>query len=271
MWSKEAFFRRASAVAWRYPADNTWFRWGDAAHILYAWNMYNCASHSSLGFLLLGDTKIRSDRELVLNFGLSSAHGVQEQNDLQMIAELLGKRRANASPANPLIPVEGPGSILSDKKWSPLLNDSFILSGIHAQFEFHLAESSFESPGALPEPRGVRFDDQQAHRSRWQQFFLRHPEMLWRGGFPRVFARELIGLMQFGYTPAFTSIGLGFLCQSGAAAQAADFQRYLDALAAVNFHRNDEARVLSRIALFLFGDERALRPSAAAAVGGHPR
>ncbi len=47
--------------------------------------------------LLLGDTKIRSDAELLMNFGLvSNTNTQQEAKDIKLVEELMAKRAAIA-------------------------------------------------------------------------------------------------------------------------------------------------------------------------------
>jgi hypothetical protein len=102
--------------------------------LLAGLKMYRSVSLGSL-MPLLGDAKIRADRTLIGNFGLASGSGT-EDNDMEMIKALNDNRKVIAQgaklPAAAIpIPVVGSGSILNDKKWSPLLNDSFILGGVH--------------------------------------------------------------------------------------------------------------------------------------------
>ena len=237
--------------------------------------MYRCASQGALGFLLLGDTKIRKDPLLVMNFGLASAHGVQEAEERKLIDELMARRGALAGiRSGPATPVQGPGAILSDQNWTPLLNDSFILGGIHRGWDFHLAEEGFNQFSLLGEQEFLRRREafgpaapQYAaalargpdyYQQRWKDYLVAHPDVIWRGGIPRVFARELIGLKTFGYAPRFTSSELGFVCQDSGAASTADFEQYLNALGVVGFHRSDRESVLSSIAGFLFGNAEAL-------------
>jgi len=267
MWNSLEFVERVTPAAGRYETENAWFKkqwWGDDnVYILNAWRIYRCAHESALPFLLLGDTKIRKDPALVMNFGLASAHGVQEKQELQLIARLTGKRQELGS-----LPVLGTGTILSDRNWTPLLNDAFILGGIHASKEFHLAEEGFNRFGMLGRQEFLKRRQafgapasQYLHepdpRRRWLEYLLHHPEVLWQGGIPRVFARELLGLKRFGYLPVFTMTELGFVCRNSSCGNA-DFEQYLDTLYHVNFQGNDRQGVLGAIGDYLFGDARAL-------------
>lgn len=59
--------------------------------------LYQKASTNQLQMLLLGDTKIRSDAELLMNFGLvSNTNTQQEAKDIKLVEELMAKRAAIA-------------------------------------------------------------------------------------------------------------------------------------------------------------------------------
>jgi hypothetical protein len=276
VWSLGEFVERVLWCRHRYEAEHAWFHWGDpSTYVFSAWRMYRCASQSALGFLLLGDTKIRKDPTLVMNFGLASAHGVQDAEELKMIGELLARRQGLAGiRSGPATPVLGPGAILSDRNWTPLLNDSFLLGGIHRGWDFHLAEEGFDQFNflgpqeflrrreafgpAAPQYAAALARGPEYYQQKWKHYLVGHPDAIWKGGIPRVFARELIGLKTFGYVPRFTSSELGFCCQNFGAARTADFERYLNALGAVGLNQNNRVGVLSSIAEFLFGTAEAL-------------
>jgi hypothetical protein len=84
--------------------------------------------------------------------------------------------------------------------------------------------------------------------------------MLFERWGPRVFAREAVGLMTFGYQPVFSDQELGFQCVNAAAATGATFRQYLGALSAINFHLGSAGRntVLGALSNFLFGDPNLL-------------
>ena len=147
--------------------------------------------------------------------------------------------------------VLGPGSILSDRNWSPLLNDSYILGGIHAGFEFHFAEDAASAEFAT-------MPVQLTPVQKWQAFFKKHPETFWddKTHLPRVLSRELIGLKTFGYRPEFSPHQLSFRPTGSGNAT---FIRYLDALAAGGYTGKDRVRVLEALSVFLFGTVAALR------------
>ena len=191
-------------------ADNAWFKndWGEQRqYALNAWRLYQQASTNALGMLLLGSAKIRKDAVLVSNFGMTSAGGITDPEEVALVKALEAERTdQRAAPGLRDAPdVLGPGSILNDKNWTPLLNDSYILGGVHGEHEFHLAEDSanvyFESLGGQLTPK-----------ERWQSYFRTHQDAVWdtTRQVPRILARELIGLKTFGYRPQFFLEQLSF-------------------------------------------------------------
>jgi hypothetical protein len=191
---------------------------------------------------VLGDTKIRKDPSLVQNFGLASAGGVQEKEEKDLVERL--QRERKILPFSPQ--VVGPGSILSDKNWTPLLNDSLMIGGIHTGWDFVFAEDRASS---VPNTNGDA-------KNWWLSVFNRYPDILWKDGIPRVFARELLGLKTFGYTPVFSNFQLGFRPGGGAEAT---FRAYLDSLGSYNFSKNDKDRIVGGISEFLFGDRSTIK------------
>ncbi len=276
MWTLGDFVGQVLRCGRRYETEHTWWHWEDpSSYIFCAWRMYRCASEGALGFLLLGDTKIRKDPVLVMNFGLASAHGVQDAEERKLVGRLVTERLALVGArSGPAVSVVGPGAILSDATWTPLLNDSFVLGGIHRGWDFHLAEQGFDQFNMLgdreflsrravfgpaaPQYATALARGQEYYKRRWRDYLVAHGDLLWRDGKPRVFARELLGLEHFGYAPRFTSAELGFTCQDSAAAGSADFERYLAVLGRVGFQERNRATVLASIAGFLFADARAL-------------
>jgi hypothetical protein len=281
MYTIQTYVRELKTILPRYKADNAWVYWWDkdgAANALNGWRMYEKASQNALGFLLLGDTAIRTNKALLVNFGLTSAHGVQEEKDKAMIEALMGERRAVATAARPATDLLGPGSILSDKSWTPMLNDSFVLGGVNACQEFHLADDAFHTftpppkpvapPslvgqgrsafGDLAKPQAPSAADQA--KAKWQAYFQATPSVFWQTqfGVPRVFARELLGLAAFGYEPVFTMQELGFECVDRGKAASATFTDYINILHAVNFGSNDKPTILAAISQYLFGSKSVL-------------
>ena len=75
----------------RYLQLHPWFGgWAEdpLGDVLSAWRLYKQAKVPALGFLLLGETKIRIDPTLVQGFGLMSAAGVQDPEVVRMVAAL---------------------------------------------------------------------------------------------------------------------------------------------------------------------------------------
>lgn len=260
MWTDKQFWAQANEC-WRQY--RTQYGWGfsDQAQIkdyqgdqeiLAGLKMYLAVSQGQL-MLVLGDAKIRQDETLVMNFGVASGSGPEDQKMIDKLNEQRWDHLVRNTGA-PAIPVSGSGSILSDKKWTPLVNDSYILGGTHRAGEFDLALEDFDQFKQELQARRQVFDDQQ----KWRAYLREKPEILWNSqvNCPRVFARELIGLKTFGYVPEFTSEQLGFRPGSGAAQ--ADFRQYLTALDQAGFPAKDKARVLSSVSTFLFGDAKAL-------------
>jgi hypothetical protein len=263
-----------------YKTDNSWFRFESEpqAHTIYScWLAYQKTDAPSAGMLLLGDTKIRSDHELVFNFGLSSANGVQEEETRREVEELQNRRTQVAAGAGPgafgpsssssqslaqpasspssAIQVVGSGSILSTKGWTPMLNDSFIIGGVHSEHDFHLALSPDEQAifnglnSGLP-PKDL-----------WREFFRRNPVSFWNSQYsvPRVFAREVLGLAAFGYEPEFSKVQLSFHLTNKGASDAASLDKYCEALRKAKMTPvADKAAVIQAIANFVFKDAKAL-------------
>jgi hypothetical protein len=197
-----------------------------------------------------------------------------------MIEQIAGGRPANA-PAGPAVAVVGPGSILSTRMWSPILNDALIIAGAHCRQDFlfalnederrdwglHIGAAEFDRrravfgeavqrpvvrPASPPAPGA-------APRDRWAAFFRRNPRIFWDRGNPRVFVRELLGLKLFGYSPVFSGEQLGFACTNPGAANAAGFRAYLQGLRAARFHARDRVALMRAVSEFLFGDPARLQ------------
>jgi hypothetical protein len=296
-----------------YIADNAWFGFaneppdgpkGPQQSISTAWFAYDNIRKDRATPVILGDTKIRNNADLVRNFGLSSIDTVQEQESMQLLRRLTNERQAIASSAAPgayaspapgasplpgappppgapplpgvppmprmfgtgmayqlpqqAIPVLGPGSILSTRSWSPMLNDAFIMGAAAKGHEFELALIDSEK-AALDQV----WSNAQTPPQNWRSFLINNPRTIWdasgggatSNGLPRVLARELIGLLTFGYVPKFEGRQLGFLRKQNVDPT---FREYIDALQKCEFPRNTKAKVLEKIAKFLFDDPAAL-------------
>lgn len=93
-------------------------------------------------------------------------------------------------------------------------------------------------------------------RVKWQAYFKTEYRALWENGFPRMFARELLGLQLFGYEPVFDEDQITF---QRVHASTVTFRSYLECLRRVGFHMNSEKQIIGEIAFFLFGDRSALK------------
>lgn len=292
-----SFFFEAYSCFRRYGEDNKWFGWqssGDqfdltapVTYIFAAYAAYEKVCGNETKMLVLGDNKLRTDEDMVANFGLSSARGIQPPDRSQpkdkyeaelanlkkFIADLENRREAESSlepvvpppPWNPdakvkvVIPVVGKGSILSTAKWSPLLNDAFIMAGAHRECEFFLGlvgkEADDFNKSAAP----------QGAAELWKLFFKKNGDMLWNSsingaeGVPRVLLRELIGLKTFGYKPQFDARQLGFKISDKKASDGATISGYLDVLKANRFDAFDKAKLLGLVGTYLFEDADALK------------
>jgi hypothetical protein len=250
----------------RYENENRWFSkdsWGDySAYTMNAWRLYRAAYDTHLGMLILGSAKIRSDPTLVGNFGVTSAGGLEKEEDLQLLKLLEDKRSAQRkAPALSDAPkVLGQGSILNDKNWTPLLNDAFIIGGMHAGHEFHVAEDAAHQHLRMLEQRQARGGRSSSDAEKWADFFKTHSDILWMStaGVPRIFARELVGLSTFGYAPEFKPQQLSFRCADRDKAGRASFVGYLDAVEAAGFRSGSSRSVLGALSKFLFGRADAL-------------
>lgn len=287
---KSEFFYQLTACTEAYDNDNQWFGfqrggppWSQGTweqFILAAWKLYENVSASQLQLILLGDTKIRSDPQLLFNFGLSAnTRTPQEDKDKALVSELMYKRRKWAGGTKGKEAAEnimGPGSILSAKRWSPALNDAFVLGAIHKKQSFHFALNDQEQVvwRNLTTMPNTQMNADFANRLEkfggatrtarknmdmkaiWLEFMREVPRVLWENGNPRVFARELLGLQMFGYRPVFTEQELGFVYRGKK--QEPTFENYLKGLRDVNFHQRDRVAVIQSISNYLFDDANLL-------------
>jgi hypothetical protein len=208
--------------------------------------------------LILGGAKIRKDPALVGNFGVTSQAGPTDPQEKALVAELerLRERQRSAPGLADAPDVTGPGSILSDRTWTPLLNDAFILGGAHAGHEFHLAEDAVETYFNFRKTRSAFEPDRATPEEKWMGFFKAHPEMLWDRTLdnPRVLARELIGLQTFGYVPEILPQQLSFRRTSSGHPT---FKNYLNALASAHCRPGYSVQLLRHISRFLFARDDA--------------
>lgn len=147
-----------------------------------AWQMYENARTSNLSELLLGDVKLRTQIDVLQNFGTTS--GTETSMERGTLVDAGRKIRAGKVRHlvdNRLPPKHRPadgvahirrGSVLNDGWWWPFKNDAWVLGGIHGLKRFHLTLA--EVPDDLIWDKGA--------------------------GRPRVLGRELLGLAAFGYS-----------------------------------------------------------------------
>ncbi|MEJ8824822.1 hypothetical protein WKW80_22760 [Variovorax humicola] len=262
------------------------------------WALYTASRDNALGFLLLGEVSMRSKIALVQNFGLNSAFG--HEDDEPWLSPWLGSEiknpleaQAHLSNIDPatldarkhahLGGLQGPGSILSDRLWTPLMNDAWLLGGVHKEQSFHLVteglgeqklvaamdalrdqallEQTRADPGASPTSNNATL--QVLVQEVWRQWFVDNPQYLYESWGPRVLTRELLGLMSFGYQPMFTRQELGFRCTDARRAADATISAYSDALDRLGLHKgNDPAArsaVLQALSAWLFARDDVLK------------
>ena len=290
-WSLNEFFRNARPHLDRYYSEHTWFDWGQLrgvspeSHIFNARRLYTAARNNSLGYLLLGDAKIRTSGSLLMNFGLASGNGVSEAQELKQIEALEQERGKVAGPASgPAVRVLGSGSILNDQAWTPMLNDAFILGGVHGGQDFYWTEEGFEQHNMLgkndflerraafgaaaPQYEAALKRDPAYYKQKWHHYLLGHNNF-WSGGLVRIFARELIGLKTFGYKAVFSPQQISFIPEGPR--RNADFGGYLNALGAINYFRGDVKAINKALGEFLFDDADALSGLATNAAAPKPK
>ncbi len=269
-------------------SHQSWFLFNEPLHLISAWKTYERAQHPLIGFLLLGDDKIRKDPTLVNMFGLMSVGGIQEQEEIEMVAQLkMSFLLRKVGDFNRF----KMGSILSDKNWSPLLNDAFILAGIHQRRPFHFTDIRLlNDPNKKKKyefqrsskPADVRDEwkrrDVNVAQNKladlsnrpwevqvWRQFFLDNPDVLWNSEYncSRILVRELIGLKTFGYQAELSAQQLSFGPKRDANTQTASFRAYMAALRdrQVDYFANNRTKMLTLISEFLFDHPGALVPT----------
>lgn len=267
------------------------------------WNLYAASRDNALGFLLLGEVSMRSKLALVQNFGLTSAYG--HEDDEPWLSPWLGRdlkdpveakkylgaidpATLDAKKNAALQRLQGPGSILSDRLWTPLMNDAWLLGGVHKQQTFHhvtdgLGELKLIAAlNKLTNPEMTKKLAFEATRARfgkavqsakapiqaridaaWRDWFVDNPHYLYESWGPRVLTRELIGLMSFGYRPEFTRQEMLFVSANPKAAEDATFTAYSSALERLGFHDGPDPSakrsVLKALSKWLFGDATVLK------------
>jgi hypothetical protein len=290
-------------VRTQYRLDNQWVarfirdlgNWNEAEpmdrYIRYAYNLYECTAKNRLKLTILGGSDLRTNPELIRDFGVTGANGIQDGKTLLAIMHMnddyyawrakdefprggggvdlveLRRQRRQGKPHKYFSPIAA-GGILSEKGWTPMLNDALIIGAITAGQTFHLGMTKEEgedwSEVVSKKMNKVEVGVLNRHgrsvtlTQEWKTFFNRHREMFFdKNGIPRVFTRELLGLSIFGYTPNFHWHDLSFTV-SGRRADP-DFRTYLDGLRKVHFQApTDETKVMRAVSEFLFHDRMAL-------------
>lgn len=282
MLSKHDFGKELRSLKTEYRRDNHWVqdwrKWNDDtimdSYIDAAYNLYSATARNVLKLTVLGDTEIRSIPELLRNFGLMSAAGVQEKADARMVKDLeQGRKQVGMGTKEGLkgVPkVLGVGSILSDKMWTPILNDALMLGSIEGNQDFYLSLNTKEQEAWMKYGFNSNVADKTSifggrvsskrnvFQSNWNSFFRKQPQMIWAGANPRVFARELLALKFFGYKPVYSKLGLAFAPGLGSQIGSPGFRTYTNALRDVGFFSNDKPLVMAAISEFLFDDGNAL-------------
>ena len=231
---------------------------------------YDKVDNTTMKLMILGDDKIRKDSDLVDTFSLSTALNEKLEpevrelitrkekergNDVKFAAEYdPNKDKAPNLAPNFALPVADAGAILATRGWSPMLNDAFIMGGIHHNWDFFLGLAKADKEKFQPFLIG------RSPKDAWQQYLKANPLNFWdeKWKVPRVFVRELIGLKTFGYKPEFNEFQLGFACGDTGKADGASLYKYLDALSAHSFHEPKRDPLLATVGEFLFGDPKAL-------------
>ncbi|MCK7614014.1 hypothetical protein [Roseibium sediminicola] len=283
------FKREIDALVTIYRQDNAWVgqwkgcSWDHDYHMYHyiraAYLLYEATARNELRYVLLGGTGIRKSREYIRQFGVTAANGIQDPETVEGVrradrfrAEQAGQPRAQAA-ANPddrVIPAQGFGSILSEQRWTPILNDALIIGAATARHEFMLAFEPYEL-GILRECQ-LSIQDQLRKRTPnptqdeaywpmvWNRFFKFNKNMFWdaRWNIPRVLTRELIGLARFGYQVRLTPLGVGFRPPANEAPDPT-FATYVRGLRNMRFHEpGARARIMEELSVFLLGDSHAL-------------
>ncbi|GAA0775022.1 hypothetical protein E1180_01995 [Roseibium denhamense] len=293
--TRQEFRRQVWDVVRIYREDNAWVgRWRNSSwnndhimeiYIRAAYRLYDATANNHHKLVLLGDTAIRSAEDLILNFGLTAANGIQEDEVVQT-ADNADAQRQNAWGAN-AIPVRGAGSILSENGWTPILNDALIVGSATAGHGFYLTLNRYESGlwreaaamarGKLPALRRLyvhKYGPGIDGNGPTDEFMMSTPEfrqqvwkyfMNWNIGMfwdvqrqnPRVLAREILGLSFLGYETVFNDQELFFRKRWDTPDP--NFATYANRLRALRFHDSGaRARILQSLSMYLFQDNTAI-------------
>lgn len=317
------FKREIDPLVTIYRQDNAWvgrvitpswnFEYHMHHYIRAAYLLYQATGRNELRYVLLGGTGIRKSREYIMNFGVTAANGIQDPETEvevrytdQARADTVAapRRQPAANPDNRVIPAQGGGSILSEKRWTPLLNDALIVGSATAQHDFLIALDRYEQ-GLWRECEATLRPELERMRARyaqrfggnppdtvlknsaeyrnmvWQRFFSWNLGMFWDSNArnPRVLTRELLGLAMFGYEVRLGDRQIGFRPRTNVPDPT--FAAYVNGLRNLRFHdTRARARIMRAVSTFLLGNRyaisfRADRPAPAVApvppiYGGQP-
>lgn len=284
MLSREQFTKQLFSLKNQYRQDNAWVSdWEESwtnedvmtQFILHAYALYAATASNALRLTVLGGTEIRKDEAYVRSFGVTAATGIQEQETRRLViaeSRMRNYRKKYPHPQarNPdrtAVPVTGVGSILSEKGWTPILNDALILGAITGGQDFAVGltpaeQADWEDMNGSKVNKtatlAVNFDDTAA-KNAWKSFFNSQKRMFffpWGG--PRVFTRELLGLSFFGYKPEFSWRQIGFHADKNKRVPP-DFRTYLEELRGVEFHQpTNQTKIMKTISTYLFNDPKAI-------------
>ncbi len=293
MWSelpKAEFKSQLSALSGEYRQDNSWVgKWTNGAswdtpakmdeYIESAYALYRATLRSNtLELVVLGGTEIRTDPYYLFQFGLTAANGLQSPDDWKIVDAVQERRQAiadieNKSRKNQHLrtasPVVRHGSILSEKGWTPMLNDALILANITKGRDFVLGltekeRGDWDKKFLVEGNKNVhaKFPAylatiQADGTSMWKEFLKDRTEMFFLNGSPRVFSREVLGMQFFGYEPVFSRQQLGFRAPKRSRLKP-DFSTYLKKLRQVGFDGNNRQKIMREISIYLFGTRDAL-------------
>eukprot|EP00903_Cladosiphon_okamuranus_P001015 g1013.t1 len=295
------FKREIDALVAIYRQDNRWVgsvispSWNYEYHMYHyiraAYLLYRATGRNALKHVLLGGTNIRKSREYIMNFGVTAANGIQDpetedavQYTEQERADIVTRPRdfppMNAD--NRVISAQKVGSILSEKRWTPILNDALIIGAATGNQNFMIALEPYEQGlwrecEATLRPALVRLRDQYAQRFGgnpsdefvrntqeyrhmvWQRFFSWNLGMFWDTNYnnPRVLTRELLGLAMFHYKVELGDRQIGFRPRLGHPDPT--FAAYVNGLRNLRFHDGTaRARIMRAVSTFLLGDRYAI-------------
>jgi hypothetical protein len=225
-----------------------------------SYEIYYSAYNTYLPILLLGDAKIRTDEQLLFNFGTTTGKSSESYFSRRKPYSGVGKIRENFATQN-TPKLIGDGSIFLTNYWDFMKNDAYILGGLHGQKEFSIALTPEQGDnfqqivyryGAI----GDRRD--KAGEKLWAQFFKENPELFWRikgnKKFPSVLTREIFMLEGSKYNPYFDPTQLSFILDPSTKIQKPT--DIISRLQNTGYEDNDRDKVLSNISSYLFKDPK---------------